>query len=160
MLFAITLLAVPAFLIGCSLPLFAGYLRVLQPHQTFSRAYTLYNLGAAATAVLIEFVLLRRLGLRGTILAVAALNGIVGVVLLTVFPGVRHRSPAASEPARVPLPVLAALVLASVASAVFQLLGVKLIESIVGPFHETFALVLSVVLLGQAIGSTLVARWR
>src|SRR5205814_6150849 len=61
MAFAVMVLAVPAFLIGCSLPLFAGYLRALQPQQTFSRAYTLYNLGAGATALLIEFFLLRHL---------------------------------------------------------------------------------------------------
>jgi spermidine synthase len=160
MLFAVAVLAIPAFLIGTSLPLFAGYLRALQPGQTFSRAYTLYNLGAAVTAVLIEFVLLRLLGLQRTILAVAVLNGIVAVVLLTVFPGVRLQVPRASAPAHFPLPTLSALALASVASAVFQLLGVKLIESIVGPFHETFAIVLAVVLLGQAVGSLLVARWR
>src|SRR5262249_15806411 len=153
-------LAVPAFLIGTSLPLFAGYLRALQPHQTFSRAYTLYNLGAAATAVLIEFVLLRLMGLQRTILAVAAMNGIVAVVLLTAFRGVRLQGRGSSEPARFPLPTLSALGIASVASAVFQLLGVKLIESIVGPFHETFAIVLAVVLLGQAVGSAIVARWR
>jgi spermidine synthase len=160
MLFAVAVLIIPAFLIGTSLPLFAGYLRALQPAQTFSRAYTLYNLGAAATAVLIEFALLRLLGLRHTILAIAVLNGIVAVVLLTLYPGVRHHAPRATERARFPLPLLSALALASVASAVFQLLGVQLIEAIVGPFHETFAIVLAVILLGQAVGSAAVARWR
>src|SRR5262249_49090992 len=76
------------------------------------------------------------------------------------FDSVRLEAPHAGERARFPLSALSALALASVASAVFQLLGVKLIESVIGPFHETFAIVLAVVLLGQAVGSALVARWR
>src|SRR5262249_25148193 len=95
-----------------------------------------------------------------TILAVAALNGIVAVVLLTLYPGLRFHAPSATERARFPLSTLGALALASVASAVLQLLGVKLIEAVVGPFHETFAIILAVVLLGQAVGSALVAQWR
>jgi predicted membrane-bound spermidine synthase len=49
--------------------------------------------------------------------------------------------------------VLGALAVASVASAIFQLLMIKVAECILGPYNETFALVLSVVLLGLAVGS-------
>jgi hypothetical protein len=46
-----------------------------------------------------------------------------------------------------------------VASAVFQLLMIKLIEFVIGPFNETFSLVLAVVLLGLTAGSIAVARF-
>ena len=160
MAFAVVVLAIPAFLIGCSLPLFAGYLRALAPHQSFSHAYALYNLGAAATALLIEFFLLRHLGLRQTVLVVAGLNGILAVLLLAAFAGVRSQPPPAVARARFSPGTLSALAVASVASAVFQLLAVKLAECVVGPFHETFAIVLAVVFLGQAAGSALVGAWR
>ena len=50
------------------------------------------------------------------------------------------------------------LILLSFASAVFQLTMLKLAEFIFGPFHETFAMVLGIVLLGIAIG-TLVTHY-
>ncbi|HMH53108.1 MAG TPA: hypothetical protein VK548_22910 [Candidatus Acidoferrum sp.] len=157
---AVVVLAVPAFLIGTGLPLFAGYLRALAPRRTFSGAYGLYNLGAAVTALLIEFFLLRHLGLRWTTLLVAALNGVVALLLITVFRDVRGYVPRGDGEAPISRSTLAALALASVASAVFQLLGVKLAECVVGPFHETFAIVLAVVFVGQAVGSVLVATRR
>lgn len=160
MVVAVVVLAVPAFLIGTGLPLFAGYLRALAPRGTFSAAYGLYNLGAAVTALLIEFFLLRHLGLRWTTLLVAALNGVVALLLITVFRDVRGHVPHRDAGTPVSRSGFAALALASVASAVFQLLGVKLAECVVGPFHETFAIVLAVVFVGQAVGSALVAARR
>ena len=46
----ILLLITPAFLIGSSLPIFAGYLKCLSPGSVFSSAYAFYNLGAAVTS--------------------------------------------------------------------------------------------------------------
>jgi hypothetical protein len=39
-------LCAPSFLIGCSMPLFAGCLKRLQGGRVFARAYAVYNLGA------------------------------------------------------------------------------------------------------------------
>lgn len=47
---------------------------------------------------------------------------------------------------------------ASVASAIFQLLMIRIAEFVLGPFNETFALVLTTVLLGLALGSVVVGR--
>jgi predicted membrane-bound spermidine synthase len=52
-----------------------------------------------------------------------------------------------------------ALALASVASAVFQLWMIKLAEFVLGPFNETFSLVLATVLIGLALGSFLAGRF-
>jgi tetratricopeptide (TPR) repeat protein/MFS family permease len=59
------------------------------------------------------------------------------------------------EHLRFPGRVLLALALASVASAVFQLLMIKLGEFVFGPYNETFSLVLVTVFLGLAAGSAL-----
>lgn len=159
MVFCFVLLIGPAFLIGCSLPLFAGYLGRMVSRAVFARAYMIYNFGAALTVVVIEFWLFRRLGLRDTVLVMAGLNALVSVLLLAGFGGVRAAPERAPE--RVPLPTQAwlALVIASVASAVFQLLMIKLAECFLGPFRETFALVLAIVLFGLALGSALLRRW-
>jgi predicted membrane-bound spermidine synthase len=150
---SVVLLLVPAFLVGCSVPLFAAYLGAVRERHAFSVTYGLYNIGAALTALGMEFILLRAVGLRTATLLLASLNGLVGLALLglrnavdptpTAQRGLRHFS-------RV---VLGALALASVASAVFQLLMIKIAECMLGPFNETFALVLSVVLIGLALGS-------
>lgn len=155
----IALLLTPAFLIGCSLPLFAAYLSSLRGRHVFSFTYAIYNVGAAATALVMEFVLLRSVGLRAATLLLACLNAAVAVSLLALG----RRAPIAPPPPvgriRFPKRVIAALALASVASAAFQLLMIKLGEFVLGPFNETFALVLASVLLGLTIGSVAVARF-
>ena len=54
---------------------------------------------------------------------------------------------------------LVSLVLVSIASAVFQLFMVKMSELMFGPFRESFALVLSIILFGIAFGAMLVKRF-
>lgn len=156
----LVLLSLPSFLIGCSLPLFAGYLSRLETRQVFARAYTVYNVGAAVTALLIEYWLLRDLGIRQTVCVIAALNGGVALGLLAGFRDLWAWTPPATTRVRFPRHHLLALAVVSVASAVFQLLMVKLAESVFGPFRETFALVLAVVFLGIAVGSAVTRTLR
>lgn len=154
------LLCLPAFAIGTSLPLFAGYLSRLDSGRVFARAYTVYNFGAALTVLLIEFLLLRLFGLTNAVLFVASINGFVALSLLLGFGRLRGQRPRPADAARYPGRFLVALALASVASAVFQLLMVKMAECLFGPFRETFALVLALIFLGIALGSTLTETYR
>ena len=155
---SIVLLAVPAFLVGCSVPLFAAYLSTLRSRHVFSWTYGIYNIGAALTALMMEFVLLRTLGLRSATLVLALLNVAVAVSLLLLVRSV----PMIPRPRLVWLRFsrrdLGGLALASVGSAVFQLMMIKVAEFIFGPYNETFALVLAVVLLGLALGSIAAGR--
>jgi spermidine synthase/Flp pilus assembly protein TadD len=155
-LVSFAVLLVPAFLIGCSIPLFAGYLALLRESRVFSVTYAIYNLGAGLTALGMEFVLLRQVGLKSATLILASLNVVVaaGIWLASRSLSV----PALSGWTRFPRRVLAALAVASVASAVFQLLMIKLTEFVLGPFNETFSLVLATVLLGLALGSIVAGR--
>lgn len=173
----ILLLVVPSFLIGCSLPLFAGYLEARAPGRSFARAYAIYNLGAAGTALGIEFLLVRWFGISWSLALMACGNLLVAAGLRSLGappkPGGdpeagsepedgspdpdppesgedTHPVPGGGEPAGFPV---AALVALSLGSAVFQLALVELVELTLGPFRETFALVLSLVLLGIAGGS-------
>jgi predicted membrane-bound spermidine synthase/Flp pilus assembly protein TadD len=154
-LVAFVLLALPAFLVGCSVPLFASYLGTLRTRRVFATTYAIYNIGAAVTALAMEFLLLRSLGLRAATLLLASLNGAVALGLLALMrstPLIPTRLP---ERIRFPRRMLLALALASVASAVFQLLMIKLGEFVFGPYNETFSLVLVTVFLGLAAGSAL-----
>ncbi|HUR47193.1 MAG TPA: hypothetical protein VMZ27_15035, partial [Candidatus Saccharimonadales bacterium] len=163
MLACFLLLAVPSFLIGCSLPLFAGYLARLAPSGVFAKAYMLYNLGAAGTVLVVEFVLLRELGIQRTVLIMAGLNLFVSAMLWWRFPAIaslEEMSTISTKLGNSNKRHLTALVFASVASAVFQLLFVKVSECFLGPFRQTFALVLTVIFLGLAAGSAISRRWK
>ncbi|MBF0157793.1 MAG: hypothetical protein HQL57_11475, partial [Magnetococcales bacterium] len=151
----------PAFLIGCGIPLFAGYLARLSPRWAFQRVYGFYNLGAAVTVLVVEFWLIRRLGLTASLWAMASVNFVTAWILRRRF----------AEVAALPLPAPAAtggwrleervsLIVASFASAIFQSLALKLSDFLLGPFREGFALVLAVVLGGLGAGSFLAARYR
>ncbi len=155
----VVLLIMPAFLIGCSLPLFAGYMGRLTAGPVFSRVYAVYNTGAALTAMLIEYLLIRWLGIQGAMLGFAALNLLVAVVLRLGFASVRRLSDAEqSGDGKISRRQWLGLIPVSMASAVFQLLMIKLAEMILGPFRESFAIVLSIVLIGIAAGALLVRR--
>jgi len=169
----VALLIIPAFLIGCSVPLFAGYFsRLNKGHKaSFSWVYMVYNLGAAFTALMIEFYFIRGLGIQGTVALFAAVNLLIAIGLKYQFTedlladNEAGAQAGKQEPSvstllsSVPSYVLYALILASVASAVFQLFMVKYAELIFGPFRESFALVLSLVLLGITLGSLMVKRF-
>jgi len=161
-LVCVSLLMIPAFLIGTSLPIFAGYLSRMKEGPVFSRAYAFYNFGAAFTALLIEFWLVRWLGIRDATLVIALLNGVVAFSLIAGYRDIRSMKPEARDVAGWNFPwfVLTALALASVGSAIFQLLLVKVAECIMGPYRETFAVILFLVLLGIALGSLMVKRFR
>ena len=158
MLVCFAVLGLPALLVGCSVPLFAGYLSQVASEGAFARAYTVYNFGAGATALVIEFWLLRLLGIRHAVMAIAAANVVVSAALLLRFRPLWNAPVSRPDPATFPGRHLTALALASVASAVFQLLMIKLAECVLGPFRETFALVLATVLFGIALGSAMSRR--
>ena len=157
-LLAFVVLLVPAFLIGCSLPLFAAYIASLRLSHAFSRTYAIYNIGGVLTALSVEFVLLRTLGLKDTTLLLAALNVSVAAAILILIRTTPLMPAPPPEHYNFPRRILAALALASIASAVFQLLMLKLSEFIFGPYNESFSLVLANVLLGLAIGSAVATR--
>ncbi|MDD5028969.1 MAG: tetratricopeptide repeat protein [Rhodoferax sp.] len=169
-LICVLLLIVPTFLIGCSVPLFAGYFgreSALQSRASFSRVYMVYNLGAALTALLIEFYLIRSLGVRASVALFAALNLVIAAGLWVRFSHLREVPKQQAGQSfvighvlrQIPASRWLALMLASMASAIFQLFMVKYSELVFGPFRESFALVLSLILIGIALGSMLAQRF-
>jgi len=166
----VLLLLVPAFLIGCSVPLFSGYLgrqNTARARASFSRVYMVYNLGAALTTLLIEFFFIRSFGIRGTVALFALVNLLIAAGLWSRFSHLRE-----TQIQHIPQSVVIgsafgllpanrslALMLASAASAIFQLFMVKYSEMVFGPFRESFALVLALILVGITLGSLLVRRF-
>lgn len=157
-LLATLLLLVPALLLGCSVPLFAGYLGRINEGSVFSRVYSIYNMGAAATALLIEFWLIRQFGITGTVIVFGLTNLLAAGLLFLVGRPIAINPPPEKKQAKLPRNQIVSLILVSIASAIFQLFMVKMSELMFGPFRESFALVLSIILFGIAFGSYLVKR--
>ncbi len=152
------LLLFPALMLGCSVPLFAGYLGRMNEGPVFAKVYSIYNLGAAATALLIEFWLIRQFGITGTVIVFGAVNLLAAGLLFFAGKPVAAMPPPEEAPSTLPRNHIVSLVLISIASAVFQLFMVKISEMMFGPFRESFALVLAIILFGIAFGSFLVKR--
>ncbi len=163
---ALLLLGPAAFLIGCSVPLFSELLQASGTSGAFGRTYSLYNYGAAGTALVMEFLFIRSFGLRGAALLACAINLIVSAGILWLR--ARGFRPVVAETTDAPEPapivrmgrLVVALAIASVASAIFQLLLIKLAGFVLGPYNETFSLVLATILLGIALGSSLQQRFQ
>ncbi|MEO5333229.1 MAG: hypothetical protein H7839_14530 [Magnetococcus sp. YQC-5] len=160
-LFLIALLAIPSLLIGCTLPLMAGYLeQALGGKNPFAHTYWLYNLGSGITVIFVEFVLVTHFGLRFTLLSLACVNIVTAIILWSFFPPERLAPPAVVVSKSISPLLMSSLILAGMASAIFQLIMIKLTEFVYGPFRESFALVLAVILLGLSMGAWLVQRFR
>jgi len=157
------LLAVPSICIGISIPLFSAYVRNKGEGQdAFKIVYILYNLGAALSVILVDFVLIRKLGYGASLLTIGLANIFCGGVL---FARRKAWVPARAEPTRRsldPLPGrhLLALLMASLGSAVFMGLYIKTCYHLFLPQRENFAICTSITVLSIAIGTFLVRRYR
>ena len=155
-----TTLIVPATLVGTSVPLFAAYFRgysAPSPATTFfDRIYGFYNLGAALCVLIIEFILLRRLGIRGTLLAMAAINLFSGVMLARIPPPSGNPEPETVNATTIATAIdrrTGVLFAVSAASGLFQMVFLKFVEVFFGPYHENFALSVALALFGISLGT-------
>lgn len=149
--------ALPSLLIGFSIPLFSAYIKSrARERLAFQGVYAAYNLGALLSILAVEFFLVRRLGVSGSLALVGAVNIFNGIVLLLL-----REAPAAAPAAgrrRFPRRIVLALALASVASAAFQMFFLRLTYMVFGPQRENFAVSLAITLLGIFVGAWWVAR--
>ncbi len=143
--------APPALLLGVAIPWLADADR-----GRFARVYALYNVGAAACVLAVEGALLPHLGLRLTLVVVGGVN-VLDAALLFRFARAR-RAPA--TPLRRADRQLATLALMSVLSGLSQLFVLKIAEVLVGPYHESFAMLLCGNLVGISVAAAVFTRLR
>ncbi|MCP1403337.1 putative membrane-bound spermidine synthase [Achromobacter insolitus] len=162
------LLAVPAFLMGGTLPVLLR--AVSRGDADVSRRggalYAANTCGAILGALLPAFFLIPRFGVQGAALAAAALNllAAAGAWLLDRSAGSGTTPAQDAQLAAAPLPAQARLAVALYAVAGAVALGYEVLWSqMIVPFMSTrafaFAIVLATYLAGLAIGAALYARW-
>lgn len=163
------LLAIPAFLMGGTLPVL---LRAVSRQQgaDVSRSggamYAANTCGAILGALLPAFFLIPRFGVQGAALAAASLNVLaaLGAWMLDRRAGDSAAPAVSPQSAAAPLSGEARLAVALYAVAGAVALGYEVIWSqMIVPFMSTrafaFAIVLATYLAGLAIGAALYARW-
>lgn len=152
-------LLLPSLLIGFSIPLFSAYIKaVARERLAFQGVYAAYNLGAFASVLVVELILVRQLGIRSSLALVGGVNLANGVVLLAMRGAPARASEAVAR--RLAPRLLAALAIVSVASAVFQVFFLKLSYLLFAPHRENFAISLSIALLGIFLGARLASSTR
>jgi spermidine synthase len=172
---ALLVLVVPATLIGGTLPFMARLaLRPRrQPSGAFSLLYGVNTLGAVAGAALTGLILLRWLGMEQTLWLAVALNGLVAVIALLLpdpaAVGADDETDAgpsdnsgvpASPGARVPaLVLLGCAVVTGAITTGLEVAWTRILGIFTSNSAYAFALVLSVLLLGLALGGLLQTLW-
>lgn len=160
-LFVFVVLAIPATAIGFSLPLFALFIENYRSKkQAFNSTYAIYNIGAAASVISIEYLLVWNLGISQSIFCIASINVAIGIVLFFVAPPPRIEANSSIEIlktlSRADRRTFVALGAVSLISGIAQLNLFNLSYNIVGPHNENFALLIGVTLLSISIAAIVV----
>ena len=134
---------------------------------SFSYLYVANVLGALLGTMLAAFVLIELLGLRGTMLAAAAVNVLVTLLAVglsfRIPAGSTYRKPdqssvAVSEP-RNDSRLLVLLFVTGLVSLAMEVIWTRLFVSHYGPFVYTFAIILMVYLAFTLVGSRFYRIW-
>lgn len=164
LLLAALVLGAPCLLMGGTLP---AAIRAVE-HAGDSRrrnaalAYGVNTLGAVMGALLATFLLIERLGSRGTLLAAVGLNLLVAALAAAVSMPLRSpetgeaalRQPAAGASRRV---VLLSAALTGFVFFLMELVWYRMLAPLLGGTVFTFGLILAVALLGIGLGGVLYA---
>lgn len=163
-----SILLVPTMLMGSTLPLLGRFVTALEKEagHLVGKLYALNTLGAAAGCFLAGFVLIRALGVMGTLYMAAGLNLLVafGGWFLSRFSKISDEEQADSAAIKKPEATAGKqtdgkfylLVLAFFASGLisigYELLWMRSIVHLLGGFTYVFSAVLTIYLIGNVIG--------
>jgi predicted membrane-bound spermidine synthase len=166
MAFAFALMVVPSAAMGATLPLLLRALSVKEPvfGRALGRLYGWNTLGAVVGAVAGETMLIPFLGVQGAGALAGLLNLMAGT--LAVFCGLRVLSDPTPEEREAPRPLdapaarlLLAAFLGGGAFLALEVVWFRLLLLFVYGTSRTFAVMLSLVLLGIALGSLTASHW-
>ncbi|GAH47377.1 unnamed protein product, partial [marine sediment metagenome] len=163
------ILLVPSMLMGSTLPLLGRFITSLETEagHLVGRLYALNTLGAATGCFLAGFVLVRFLGVMGTLYSAAILNLVVafgGWFLSRFSDSTVEEQPevvvaAGPEVAAAKTPdgrfylLILAFFMSGLISIGYELLWIRSIIHLLGGFTYVFSAVLTIYLLGNVIGA-------
>jgi spermidine synthase len=165
--FAFTVLLVPTFLMGGTLPVLTRAFAGTGLHRFRSRLaffYGLNTLGGVAGCALTGYVLIEYVGLSGTLLGVGVLNLLLGGAALLLARGgtTEEDPPPEREPAGPPVEsadartrrlALALIAVTAFASLLYEIAWTRVLVLVVGSSTYAFTTILAAFLAGIGLGS-------
>jgi predicted membrane-bound spermidine synthase len=170
-----------SILLGATFPLMsAGVIRLARaveaPGRLLSLLYFANSIGAAVGVLLAGFVLIRAVGLPGTLLVAGFLNVIAAAVVALIARSHQRRSasegpivaestrpsppamgtgPGAESPAEAPewRPLLVVAFGTAIASFVYEIAWIRMLSLVLGSATHSFELMLSAFIFGLALGA-------
>jgi spermidine synthase len=141
---------------GLTLPLLTEALEQTgeNEHPGFGRLYTFNTLGAAAGALAAVFILIPNFGVLGSALAASALNGFLALLAFTQAPFPRRLAPLPKE-FRGPVRFASVAGISGAVAITLEVLWTRTLTLVLGSSVYAFALMLSSMLLGTALGAAL-----
>lgn len=163
---AVLALAPATILMGATLPTLTRHLaRTVDLSSAFSRLYALNTIGAVVGTEVAGFVLIELLGLSGTLAVGAACSGIAGLAALWLtrrpVTTIHWRVPAAmGSIRRAPRLALAVAFISGLTSLGYQVTWTRLLASGTGNTTYVFTTILTIFLIGLALGAVVFAAIR
>jgi len=168
------ILLVPTIVMGSTLPLLGRYVTALKERvgRRVGRLYALNTLGAALGCFLAGFVLIRMVGVMGTLYIAAGINMLVafGGWMLSRFYDVTGEPAAKAAPAEQRSParektewgrrhiLMLAVFFSGLISIGYELIWMRSVVVLLGGFTYVFSAVLTIYLLGNVIGAWIGSR--
>ncbi|HEX5612325.1 MAG TPA: fused MFS/spermidine synthase, partial [Burkholderiales bacterium] len=152
-----------SILLGMTFPLMSAGLVRAQPSSSGESIGMLYftnSLGAAVGVLASGFVLIEWVGLPGTLRTAAAINLVLAAVVWLLARPIRHPAiaPQASGRASGAGLLYAVAMLTGLASFVYEISWIRMLSLVLGASTHSFELMLSVFILGLALGGFAVRR--
>jgi spermidine synthase len=167
-LVAALLILPPCVALGTTFPLMSvGILRRDLGHsgEVLSLLYFTNSLGASMGAVLSGFVLVARLGLPGTLMVAAAINGLIMVIALRdrgSAPPIEERPAEATGPAGGRGPMVWLFLAVSfgtgLSSFMYEIGWIRLLSMVLGSATHSFEVMLSAFIFGMAMGGLFIRK--
>ncbi len=172
-LISAAILLIPTILMGSTLPLLGRFITSFekQTGHLVGKLYAVNTLGAAAGCFLAGFVLIRLLGVMGTLYAAAILNLLVafGSWLLSYF----FKTQAEKQVEKISTPqfttnkkvqpgflvLITAFFISGLICIGYELIWMRSIVQLLGGFTYVFSAVLTIYLLGNVIGTAIGTRF-
>jgi len=172
LLFSGFLLILPMILIGMTFPVIASLISALNPEKTGKRISILYfanSLGGAAGAIISGFILIKMVGLPGSVILAGIMNILIGACFLIY--GKKNRLKLVSVPISINQPqvrqpinksefqTLLTGFLTGYAIFSLEVSWIRMFNLLLGSMMYTFEIVISVMIAAMAAGSLIISHW-
>jgi len=144
---------------GATLPVMERFITPLSREgRSVSGLYAANTLGAVTGVLCSTFLVLPQLGLRRTLLVVAAINVLCGLIVLLFAENVARATGPTRKDVSVPRRLRVTLFVTGLLGIGYEVIGVRVLSRVLEDTVYTYAVILAIYLLGTALGALIYRR--